>query len=125
MHCRSSTQALQDGWHVDMVRFVVARQHKHDEVDAEAHCHFALRLTAGNYRESRAALRVDRPRAGPVIGADDDAGDAVVDAVLDRLDSQCPGIPAPRKFVHQVERLCQYMIGWDRHQRRHLDTGDQ
>ena len=54
-----------------------------------------------------------------------DAGDPVVDPVLDRLDPQRPGVPAPGKVVQQVEGFGQHVIGRDRHQRRHLDPGHQ
>ena len=110
---------------MDLVRFVVAGQHIHDKIDAEAHRHFALWLAARNHSEGGAALRVDCPGAGPVVGADNDAGDAVVDPVLDRLDPQCPDIPAPRKIVHKVEGFGQHMIGRDRNERRHLDPRHQ
>src|SRR5207244_6271927 len=80
----SLTEPLEDRRHVHLVGLVVAGQHIHDQVDAEAQRHFALRLAARHHREGRPALAVDGPGAGPIVAADDDAGDAVIDAVLHR-----------------------------------------
>ena len=107
--------------HVHLVGLVVAGQHVHHEVDAEPRGHLALRLAARDAGKGRPALVVDRPGAGPVVAADDDAGDAVIDAVLDRLDPQLPAGPAAGKLVQQIERLGQHVVGRHRHQRRDLD----
>src|SRR5215204_4969481 len=99
----SLAEALQDGGDVDLVGLVVAGQDVHHEVDAEAGRDLALRLAARDAREGRAALLVERPGAGPVVAADDDAGDPVIDPVLDRLDPHLAAGPAAGELVQEIE----------------------
>src|SRR5580704_17340438 len=95
---RSLAEAFQDRRYVDLVGFVIAGQHIHDEVDTETHRHLALSLATRHARKSRPALVIDRPGASPVVAADDDAGNAVIDAILDRLDPHLSAVPSAGKF---------------------------
>src|SRR6185437_10242687 len=100
---RSLTEPLQDRRYVHLVGLVVAGQHVHDEIDSKAQRHLTLRLPARHDRISRPALAVDGPGPGPIIAADNDAGDTIIDPVLDGLDPDLAGVRAARELVQQVE----------------------
>src|SRR6266403_4489599 len=122
---RSLTEPFEKRRYVHLVRLVVAGQHVHDEIDPKAQRHLALRLAARHDGIARPALAVDGPGAGPVITADNDAGNAIIDPVFDRLDPDLAGVPAAGKLVQQVEGFRQHVVRRDRHQRRDLDPGDE
>src|SRR5438270_10383279 len=105
---RSLTEPLQDRRYVHLVGLVVAGQHVHDEIDAKAQRHLALRLTAWHHGIGRPALAVDGPGAGPVIAADNDTGDTIIDPVLDGLDPDLAGVPAAGELVQQTGRTGQH-----------------
>src|SRR5262245_17021848 len=94
-------QPLEDRRHMHLIGLVVARQRIHHEVDAEAVGHLPLPLAARDGGEHRSLIVVESPGAGPVVAADDDAGDAVVDPVLALLDPDLAIGPAARKRLHQ------------------------
>src|SRR3954451_761686 len=86
--CASLAEPLKNGGDMHLIGFIVACQRVHHEVDAEAEGLLALRLAAGYDRIKAAALIVDRPGAGIIVGADDHRRDAVIDAVFRRLDPE-------------------------------------
>src|SRR5205085_1214223 len=83
------------------------------------------RLTTGHDGIGGPALTIDRPGAGPIVAADNDACDAIIDPVLDRLDPYLAGVPAARKLVQQVEGFGQHVVGRDRHERRNFDSRNE
>ena len=108
-----------------LVRLVVAGQHIHDEVDAEPHRHLALRLATGNHSEDRSALSIDRPGAAQSLAPTMTLETPSLTRSSTGSTQSVPDVPATRKFVQQVKRFRQHMIGRDRHQRRDLDPADQ
>src|SRR5271166_5522177 len=91
--CWSLSEPLEDRRHVDLIRFVIAGQHVHDEVDAKAHRHLALLFAPRHDRVEWLSVAIDGPCAGPIISADDDARDPVIDVVVGRLDPHGANIP--------------------------------
>src|SRR2546423_14780038 len=98
---RSMTAPLENRRYVHLIRLVVAGQHVHDEIDPKAQRHLALRLTARHDGVGRPALAIDGPGAGPVIAADNDAGNAIIDPVLDRLRPDLHGVSRARGAMPQ------------------------
>src|SRR2546421_12878467 len=107
---RSLTEPFENRRYVHLVRLVVAGQHVHDEIDPKAQRHLALWLAARHDGIAPPALAVDGPGAGPVITADNDAGNAIIDPVFDRLDPDLAGVPAAGKLVPQGEGFGQHVV---------------
>src|SRR5437763_17078732 len=107
---RSLTEPFENRRYVHLVRLVVAGQHVHDEIDPKAQRHLALWLAARHDGIARPALAVDGPGAGPVITADNDAGNAIIDPAFDRLDPEPAGVRAPGRLVQQEEGLGQRVV---------------
>ena len=110
---------------MDLIGLVVAGQGVHHQVDAEPNGHLALALAAGHNRKHRPAELVVGPGGGPVVGADDERRDAVIDAAVGLLHPQIAAGPAAGEILQQIERLRQHVIGRNWDQRRHVQTGDQ
>src|SRR5438045_8424911 len=100
---RSLTEPFENRRYVHLVRLVVAGQHVHDEIDPKAQRHLALWLAARHDGIARPALAVNGPGAGPDLTADNDAGNAIIDTVLDWLDPDLAAVPAAGDLVRQVE----------------------
>src|SRR2546423_4122150 len=114
---RSMTAPLENRRYVHLVRLVVAGQHVHDEIDPKAQRHLALRLAARHDGIARPALAVDGPGAGPVITTDNDAGNAIIDPVFDRLDPDLASASAAAKIVQQGQGFRQHVGKTDRQHR--------
>ena len=87
-----------------LVGLVVAGQHVHHDVDAEAPGQLALAVAPGQHGGERTALFVGRPGRRPVVPADDHRRDAVVQAVGAKLLTELTDF-APPTIVHQAARL--------------------
>src|SRR4051812_37802430 len=74
---RSLSEPFEEGWNVDLVRLVVARQGVHDDVDSGPEGKLPLPVAAWDRRIKRPAVGIDGPGAGIIIRADDDGRHAV------------------------------------------------
>jgi len=65
---------------VDLIGFVIARQHMHHQIDAKAVGQFSLPLAckAAAHGIKRVAARIHSPCSGPIIAADDHRAHPVI-----------------------------------------------
>src|SRR5687767_9755605 len=99
----SLAQPFQDRRHVHLIGFVVAGQRIHDDVDAEAKGHLALPLAAGRHREQGLAEFVGRPGSGIIVAADQDSGNAVIDAAARHFHPDRPPNPTTGEVAQQIK----------------------
>src|SRR5690606_5923121 len=115
-------QPLQDEGNVDLVRLVVTGQGIHDQIDAEAVGDLSLPFAARHDSCKGTAHLIDRPGRGPVVTSKNHGRNPVVPSFIRLLDPKRAAAVAPRKFLQEIESLCQNMIRWNRLQGRHLDA---
>ncbi len=65
---------------MDQVGLVVAGQHVHHDVDADAEGELALARLAGRQRQQWLAVIANSPGTGEIVGCDEDLRDAVAGA---------------------------------------------
>ena len=109
-HDRLLTKAFEDCRYVYLIGLVVTGQRIHHQIDSETECHFALPLAAGDDRRKRAALVINRPGRRPVIAANDNRRNPIIDTAGVPLDPNPAAGPSAGKLTHQVESPRQDMV---------------
>src|SRR5438105_552706 len=109
---------------VHLIGLVVAGQRVHHDIDPRPKGEFALARIAGNQRQHRLTVGLNRPGAGKVVGGNQNGRDAVAAAsgpawfVLafrrHGLDPKLAGVEAPGKIAEQEERLGQHVVAGNR-----------